>query len=305
MVKVSVVIPAYNEAPSIARLLDDVCITASRKPDQLVVVDAHSRDDTVRVVKLSVQAYPGKARNEGVSRAEYDYLAFIDCGVFPEEDWLEKLIKPVEQDPTVDLVWGRSFSLAATLWERAFAINCDSKRPIRAIRNSLITKKGFIQIGGFREDLRAAEDLVYVQAIRKIPLKEVFVPVDVWYSGYPETFSAALKKWRLYSEFNVYAGIYQAKLLLSFTEFSVFIIICGSALLIFKNIFAIATAMIMCLGLRGLIAILRSPHRLKSLSEFLRVVAIAIMIDIGRIWGLLRGLFQVMRKGNPGIGGRS
>ena len=90
---VGVVIPVRDEAAAIGRTLDGL-LAQSRRPDQVVFVDAGSRDGTsdviaahalsrtlpVRVVDAGA-AYPGRARNLGVAASEGDWVAFTDAGV--------------------------------------------------------------------------------------------------------------------------------------------------------------------------------------------------------------------------------
>jgi hypothetical protein len=79
---VSLVIPVRDEAGTIEHTLDDL-LAQSRRPDEVVFVDAGSRDGTpaaiaahalartlpVRVVQAGA-AYPGRARNLGVAASE-------------------------------------------------------------------------------------------------------------------------------------------------------------------------------------------------------------------------------------------
>lgn len=93
---VAAVIPAYNVAAFICDTLDSVA-RQERLPEQIVVVDDGSTDDTAQrvrdwsrdrgiAVELLVQENrgPGAARNAGILRAEADLIAFLDA----DDVWL-------------------------------------------------------------------------------------------------------------------------------------------------------------------------------------------------------------------------
>jgi GT2 family glycosyltransferase len=64
-VRLSVVIPALNEERHLGQLLSDIQ-RQSQRPDEVIVVDAGSRDATVRIVKHSSTA-PLRGQAEGFS----------------------------------------------------------------------------------------------------------------------------------------------------------------------------------------------------------------------------------------------
>lgn len=174
---ISVVIPAYNEQDTIIGLLGDIK-TGTLVPDEIIVVDADSTDDTAmlvntwainnRDIKLKLvqsegTTYPGKARNLGVAEASNALIVFIDCGLIPNRTWLEDLVRPTKTE-NAEVVWGKCMPKCDTPWEKAFASIVEPKStdaPRRVVPNSCITKELFNRLGGFREDLRAAEDLLY------------------------------------------------------------------------------------------------------------------------------------------------
>jgi glycosyltransferase involved in cell wall biosynthesis len=92
-----------NEASSIDELIDAVR-DQSRPPDEWVVVDGGSKDDTVerleragtcRVIVGSGNIARG--RNTAVHLASGDLIAVTDAGCRPERRWLEHLVRPLEQ----------------------------------------------------------------------------------------------------------------------------------------------------------------------------------------------------------------
>ena len=83
---ISVVIPAYNISKLVARAIDSV-LAQTHQPDEIIVVDDGSTDDTADIIK----SYGSKviyiyqenlglagARNTGIKNATCEWVAFLD-----------------------------------------------------------------------------------------------------------------------------------------------------------------------------------------------------------------------------------
>jgi len=94
---ICVVIPAYNIADYIARAIDSV-LAQSRKPDQIIVVDDGSTDNTAQIIKgygdkvtyiHQQNAGPAASRNTGIKNTDCDWVAFLDG----DDKWLKDNLK--------------------------------------------------------------------------------------------------------------------------------------------------------------------------------------------------------------------
>lgn len=109
--KISVVIPVYNEEKYIKS-----CLESLKKqevaPDEVIIVDNNCRDNTVAIVKeFNVTIVPenkqgiAAARNCGFSAATGDIIARTDADASLPPDWIKK-IKENFEDSSIDAVGG-------------------------------------------------------------------------------------------------------------------------------------------------------------------------------------------------------
>ncbi len=96
---ISVVIPAYNEQAYLAQCLDSL-ISQKTAPDEIIVVDNNSTDDTARIARsysgVKVIAEPKQgivhARNAGFNAAEGDIIARCDADSILPPSWIQQIL---------------------------------------------------------------------------------------------------------------------------------------------------------------------------------------------------------------------
>ena len=101
--KVSVVIPAYNEEKFIRKALKSVT-NQLVDADEIIVVNNNSSDKTVEITRsFSVRIIDEKkqgmisARNTGFDNAKYDIIARIDADVQVPPDWIQRIKRNFEK----------------------------------------------------------------------------------------------------------------------------------------------------------------------------------------------------------------
>ncbi|MDX2034604.1 MAG: glycosyltransferase [Blastocatellia bacterium] len=104
--RVSVVIPVYNGAKTIARTIERL-FEQTLRPCEIVIVDDGSTDGTadalarfgerIRVVRKA-NGGPASARNAGVRAAEGAFIAFTDSDCLPDQDWLRHLLAGFDRE---------------------------------------------------------------------------------------------------------------------------------------------------------------------------------------------------------------
>jgi len=95
--KVSVIIPAYNEEVFIGKCLESI-VNQEELPGEIIVVDNNSTDNTARIAeRMGVKVVKEKnqglifARNKGFDSARYEIIARCDADVIVPTDWVKRI----------------------------------------------------------------------------------------------------------------------------------------------------------------------------------------------------------------------
>jgi glycosyltransferase involved in cell wall biosynthesis len=116
--RVSVIIPAFKAAHTIARAVDSV-LTQTSPTAEVIVVDDGSPDDIASALvpygdRVTLIRKPNggaaSARNLGIERATGEFIAFLDADDYWEPWKLERQLAVFQRHPEVGLVAGNFYS---------------------------------------------------------------------------------------------------------------------------------------------------------------------------------------------------
>jgi GT2 family glycosyltransferase len=197
---VSVVIPVFNGAATIARTLDSV-LRQTLEDFELLVIDDGSTDDTARIVsavtdpRVRLLSFENRglaaSRNRGVRHGRGEFVAFIDADDLWAPDKLARQVEAMRRDPAVAVVYswsdciderdefldsGTRIFAAGRVYEKLLAGNFMANGSTALVRTS-----AFASAGLFDEQLAAAEDWdMWLRLAWQFPF--ACVPeVHVWY----------------------------------------------------------------------------------------------------------------------------
>ena len=190
---ISLIVTVLNEGDSINRLMQSI-LSQTRQPDELVIVDGGSADQTVAVIQryadrlpLRVVVEPGcnisQGRNRAIAESRGDIIAITDAGVRLEADWLQQLTQPLLDDPSLmvaagffaaDPVTRFEVAMGAAVLPLAAEINPDTFLP--SSRSVAVRRFALERAGGYPEWLDYCEDLIFDLRLRASVAPFVFVP---------------------------------------------------------------------------------------------------------------------------------
>ncbi|MDD5302702.1 MAG: glycosyltransferase [Elusimicrobia bacterium] len=172
--RVSVVIPAFNAAGTLAALLASLR-DQTHPPAEVIVVDDLSGDETAKlaaslgakVVPHSSNRGPGEARNTGVAAATGEIVMFTDADCIVPADWIERSLAFMKDRGARLTTSGYLGPVDAGLsawfqhWEKRSREPFEP-RVIRATNgHSLAVERAlYLEVGGM-EKIRTSEDFLF------------------------------------------------------------------------------------------------------------------------------------------------
>lgn len=247
-INVSVVVPVRDEADSIRDLINGL-LKQTFAPREILLTDGGSRDATISIIEEFIKrgapiklfreqdSMPGHARNVGAAHASCEWIAFIDAGTIPQADWLESLVAKAKNDAAVDAVYGAFEPTTDTFFRECAVLTYlpppaqveGQFIPARSIASALMRRQAWETVGGFPEDLRSAEDLVFMQRVSEHGFREVRAPRAIVCWSIQPTIWRTFKRFVVYARNNIRAGLWRKWQLAIFERYAVLALLCVPA----------------------------------------------------------------------------
>lgn len=205
--KISVIIPSYNRAHSLARAIDSVLVQ-TYAADEVILVDDASSDDTadlldrypdIKQIRFLQNKGVSAARNAGIEAARNDWVALLDS----DDAWAtDKLAKQVAEANSstktvfihTDETWIRNGKRvnqmnkhakpAGHVYEPSLALCCVSPSSV------LLHQSVFDACGVFDESLPACEDYdLWLRVFSRFSVALVNEPLVIKYGGHADQLS--------------------------------------------------------------------------------------------------------------------
>jgi glycosyltransferase involved in cell wall biosynthesis len=217
-VKVSVICTVLNEGQAIKKLLDSLA-QQTRRPDEIIIVDGGSSDDTLEIVEQVAQASqwpirvlvePGanisRGRNMAIAAAAGPIIASTDAGVRLDPHWLAELLKPFEVELQTRVVSGFFVADPQTTFEVAMGatvlpvladINPATFLP--SSRSIAFLKSSWAEAGCYPEWLDYCEDLIFDFRLGDVAGPFAFAPKAIAYFRPRSSLQAFFKQYYQYA----------------------------------------------------------------------------------------------------------
>jgi glycosyltransferase involved in cell wall biosynthesis len=221
--KYSLVSTCYNESTNIIEWLDSI-LRQEVLPDEIVVVDGGSRDNTIRLIsrwadsnKIAMKEEDreknegvfflnlvcvgegqklniSEGRNKAASLAKNSIILFSDAGTVLDRYWAKRLLLPFAKDSELEAVFGWYKPITKNIFSKAMshyllprleAIEPETFLP--SGRSWAVKKKVFLRTPKYPEFLtRAGEDSLYGQYLKSFTFSCAFVPDAIAFWKFPE-----------------------------------------------------------------------------------------------------------------------
>jgi len=230
--KCSLITTVYNEEKSIVSFLESI-YRQTRRPDEVVIVDAESKDATQSIIQRFIKDHPQFAvklfikkgnrsvgRNEAIRRSSHELIAATDAGCFLDKSWIESIVEPFDKEVSIDVVSGWYQPIVETNWQQSLAKTLNFKSEnvnmatfLPSTRSMAFRKEAWNNVGGFDERFSHNEDTPFALELRKKNKHFIFQPKAVVYWKLVNSYRALYRTiWRYAygdAEAHIFSSQYQ------------------------------------------------------------------------------------------------
>jgi len=227
----SVVVTVKDEGDSIEPFLTALR-EQSRVPDEIVISDGGSTDGTAEAIRdaaakhrsprLRLIEAPGaniaQGRNRAIAACSASIVAVTDAGTTPRRDWLERLVQPLESDPSIAVSGGFFEPGGSTFLQRCIAVvitpqlsELSPDRFLPSSRSLAFRREWWERAGGYPEWLDHSEDVVFDLELKRAGAVIAYTPdaLVVWRP--PATLRGYARQYYRYARGDAMAGLWPVR----------------------------------------------------------------------------------------------
>ena len=215
--KISVIIPYYNESSTILQTLDGLK-QQSLKPSEVLLINSGSNDSSSSIIDdwilknnfqdnykniYSGEMSPSSSINKGLENAKNDIIAYMDCGLLIDKNWLKDNLS-VMTEHNSEIVSTCIYTKGENIIDSSFiAQTYGYARSRPCLPGSLIRTSVFKKIGRFLSNVRSGYDVDFINRINSSNIKRTInydsQPLTYYDINYSSNFFHAFKKIFSYS----------------------------------------------------------------------------------------------------------
>lgn len=321
--KVAFITTVLNEEKNIKLLLNSL-LSQTRRPDEVIIVDGGSKDNTIKIIKEWVSKIRSErfrkkielivkkgnrsvGRNEAISRvfnlpvikkARSDIIVSTDSGCILDKNWIKNITAPFKNGK-VDVVSGFYKGLGKSAFEKSLIpyvlvmpdkVKADKFLP--SARSMAFTKLIWEKSGGFPTEFSNNEDFVFAKRLKKLGAKIVFKKNAIVHYLPRKNIIEAFLMFFKFAKGDCESGVLRPKVILIFIRYIILIWFLIYAY--FFRLFFILEGIFYILILYILWAIWKNYRYVKDRDAILILPLIQITSDIAVISGTIFGFLKVL-----------
>jgi glycosyltransferase involved in cell wall biosynthesis len=303
-VRVALIATVLNEEATLADWLASIDVQ-SRAPDEVVIVDGGSCDDTFPILRkwaarrphVTVDELPGAnisaGRNRAIESATTEVIAVSDGGSTLESGWLEALVAPFEAGG-VEVAMGFYRADPRSLLERLVAClnlpDADEIDPgafMPSSRSVAFTKEAWERAGRYPEWLDIGEDMYLNLRMVQDGARRVFVPSAVARWRLRADLPSTYRQYYRYAEGDGIAGMWPQRHAIRFATYAA-----AAGAVLARRPGITAPLGMAAVGWRMRPAYRRASVRLSGPERglaFLMLPALEVFLDVAKMAGYVAG----------------
>jgi len=309
--KVSFIATVYNEESAIKQLLKSL-FSQSKFPDEIIIVDGGSTDNTVSEISNFKFSTPNKkakiklifkkgnrsvGRNEAIEKSNNEIIVCSDAGCILDENWIKNVTEPFE-NLKVDVVAGYCRGDAKTIFQKCLipyvlvmSDKVDGNNFLPATRSMAFKKSMWKKAKGFPEQFSNNEDHVFAKRLKEINAKIVFEKKAIVYWMPRGNLSDAFIMFYRFAKGDAESRIFRPKVIILFFRY-----IIGLLLVVFYAIsksYIILNTLYLILLAYIIWSITKNYKYVKDIRAIFLLPLIQITSDIAVICGSTKGLMRL------------
>lgn len=233
---VTLIATVRNEEKTIRALLDSIA-AQTRLPDEIIICDGGSADQTLTILRGASESLPillieqpganiSAGRNAAIRAARHGIIAVTDAGVRLEPEWLARIVGPLEAEPDLQVVSGFFHSDPSTPFEVALGAatlpelrEIDPARFLPSSRSVAFRREAYDAVGGYPEWLDFCEDLILDFNLKARFGRFGFAPDAVAHFRPRETLGAFFRQYYQYARGDGKANLFARRHLIRYLTY--------------------------------------------------------------------------------------
>lgn len=233
--KISLIIPLKDDYESFKEVLN-ASLKQTLLPNEIIIIDSSKTDKSYKYIYTKIKnnnikyfkvnnKYPGEARNIGISKSNYDLIAFLDSKTIPDKNWLEIQFNRLKKNQ-FDVVFGLTKYLYKNKFQQLIRAATFGNIGHITTPGSIVKKEILKNNNYFIEKVRTADDLEWRQRLISKKYNIGYSKnVTLFYNSLPNSIMEIVKRYFIYSFHTAKVNVDSKLKLLYFVILSLIIIL--------------------------------------------------------------------------------